>query len=356
MKKLKKFFINGLIRTVLSLFYAALFKIQSFKISESSNSKKLDPIEINITNDAASFNYQNYSDNDPMYNDKNCGDETISNKISFHESDSSDESNLSDQDISFTNSLNKSHEDDHEFENVYNHSETKCLKKAEHISITSTRSKSNFVLNFLKFRNFKTKKAVILICFILSYISFNNYLIYSSYSKSTESDSFESVSFSKDYENSNEINQESYSCSFNSILSGFKQILKIFFYDLNDAKQRYKSNFTNSSLKILIDPQDLDVAGLVLDKSDLGRILLNDQYFDEEYKDYLNDTKNNHTVRLKQLRPCVLAKLNPYDKEIMQFVKKENSLKCNPKQNWIYIENGKHTFFIKISSFINIPG
>jgi hypothetical protein len=345
MKKLKKFFINGLIRTVLSLFYAVLFKIQSFKISESSNSKKLDPIEINITNDAASFNYHNYSDDDPMHNDKNCGGETISNKNSLHESDSSDESNFSDQDISFTNGINKSHED--EFKNFYMHSETKYLRKVEHISITSTRSKSNFVFNFLKLRNFKKKKAVLLICFILAYISFNNYLIYSSYNKSTESDSFESSSFSKDYENSNEINQESYFYSFNSILSGFKQILKIFFYDLNDPNQRFESNFTNSSLKILIDPQDLDAAGLVLDKSDLGRILLNDEYFDEDYIGYLNDTKSNHTVRLKQLRPCVLAKLNPYDKEIMQFVQKENSLKCNPKQNWIYIENGRHTFLLK---------
>ena len=36
----------------------------------------------------------------------------------------------------------------------------------------------------------------------------------------------------------------------------------------------------------------------------------------------------------------MLPKLNPYDREIMQFVKREEDIRCNPKKNWIYIENG----------------
>ena len=341
MKKFfKKIFLNGLIRSVLALFYAILFKIQSFKISDSSlNTKKFDLIENNFSSNSAPLSYRN--DNDTTSSNEDDDEEIISNKNSLiKESENFDESNLSDHESSFRNGLNKVNQNIHEYKNEYNQSirlDTKFLKSIEHVSISkTTRSKSNFVLNFFKSKNFNTKRVVICICVILTYVSLNNFLIYSSYDKSTESESFESVSFFRSNEDSfNDSYQKSLFFSFNSILSNFKQFVSVFLYDITDVTQKYDSNITNSSFKILIDPHDLDVASLVLDKNDAKRILLTDQYFDEEENDHFNE---------KKIRPCVLAKLNPYDKEIMQFVQKENSLKCNPKQNWIYIENGKNEF------------
>lgn len=57
-----------------------------------------------------------------------------------------------------------------------------------------------------------------------------------------------------------------------------------------------------------------------------------DLYNNSSYGD-LNKNRMKH-------RECMLPKLNPYDREIMQFVKKEEEIRCNPKKNWIYIENG----------------
>ena len=55
-------------------------------------------------------------------------------------------------------------------------------------------------------------------------------------------------------------------------------------------------------------------------------IHLNESFFNE----------NNQTTK----RVCFIPKLNAFDSEIMQFVKREEQLKCNPKMNWVYVENG----------------
>lgn len=72
--------------------------------------------------------------------------------------------------------------------------------------------------------------------------------------------------------------------------------------------------------------QDVEIArNIFLDKN---------RFYDENY--FINKFDNSKLEKDK----CVLPKLNPYDRNIMQFVKKEKFLKCNPKQNWIYVDKG----------------
>jgi hypothetical protein len=349
MKKIfKKIFLNGLIRTVLSLFYSILFKIQSFKIPESLlSSKKLDQIEISIASKQSTFNYHDSNDKDSSFSDEDeierCSDKNLS-----HESDSSD------KESSIKSGLTKVNQNTYEYKNEYDQYvrlDTKCLKAVENVNIstTSSGSKSKSILYFLKNKNFNMTKVIICVCVFIVYVSLNNYLIVFSYKKTTESESFEVDSYFKESDayTDNSLNFSYHQSFFNSILSTFDRFVSVVLYDLkNDMISKNASTFTNSSLKILIDPQDLDVAGLTIDQNDINRIILTDQYFDEEFNSYTNETRQNKSTKLKVVRPCVLAKLNPYEKEIMQFVQKETLLKCNPKQNWVFIENGKNFFNI----------
>jgi hypothetical protein len=109
---------------------------------------------------------------------------------------------------------------------------------------------------------------------------------------------------------------------------------------------------TNKVQLILIDPQDITLIGLNLSSGgDKRHIVLPESYFDEElnsstgdlFMNAKNATNLNSASSITSLskRLCVHPKLNPYDKELMQFVKKEHMLKCNPKRNWISVENGR---------------
>ncbi len=60
-------------------------------------------------------------------------------------------------------------------------------------------------------------------------------------------------------------------------------------------------------------------------------MLLDESYFTDSTFSKIPDQKR---------RQCLLPKLNPYDRSIMQFIKKETPLRCNPKQNWIYVKDG----------------
>ncbi len=75
-----------------------------------------------------------------------------------------------------------------------------------------------------------------------------------------------------------------------------------------------------------IDPEDLKLANLKINEE------TNIKYLDEAFF-----SQNSNSIIKSQ---CMLPKLDPYDQNIMQFVKQEPVLKCNPKQNWIYVENG----------------
>ncbi len=327
---------------MLSLFYSILFKIQSFKISQSLlSSQKPDQIEVNIANKQSTFNYHDSSDKDSSFSDEDDIEKSSDKNLSY-ESDSSDSS--------IKSGLTKVNQNTYEYKNEYDQYvrlDAKCLKAVENVNVstTSSRSKSKSILNFFKNKHFNITKVIICVCVFMVYVSLNNYLIVFSYKKSPESDTFEVDSFFKESDalTDNTLNYSYHQTFFNSILSTFDRFISVVLYDLkNDMISKNASTFTDSSLKILIDPQDLDVAGLTIDQNDINRIILTDQYFDEEYNSYTNETRHNKSAKLKVVRPCVLAKLNPYEKEIMQFVQKETLLKCNPKQNWVFIENGKN--------------
>lgn len=88
----------------------------------------------------------------------------------------------------------------------------------------------------------------------------------------------------------------------------------------------------------MIDPLDIEMMGLNSNELLKSKkfIFLNDAYFDDEESiENKTDLKLNSDLIYKNKnskRPCLLPKLNPYDTEIMQFVKKEEEIKCNPKK------------------------
>lgn len=84
-------------------------------------------------------------------------------------------------------------------------------------------------------------------------------------------------------------------------------------------------NADQPNLQIFVDSQDL-----VLDSLRNVTRIMNESYFDEEI-----DTGP---------RPCIHPNLNPFDKEILKFVVPERVLNCNPKQNWVTVENGTIVF------------
>jgi hypothetical protein len=96
----------------------------------------------------------------------------------------------------------------------------------------------------------------------------------------------------------------------------------------------------NSTL--YIDQLDIEIPGLNF--QDLAKNshvkILNESFYDEEENPGVNNKNHSKKNFKSMVRPCVLPSLNPYDSEIMQFVKKEPDLRCNPKKNWIFVENG----------------
>ncbi len=92
----------------------------------------------------------------------------------------------------------------------------------------------------------------------------------------------------------------------------------------------YSPNSTRS-IQALIDPQDIELGNFKHVLTNTNVKLLDEAYFTDQHSSPTPD---------KTRRQCLLPKLNPYDRSIMQFIKKESPLICNPKQNWIYVENG----------------
>lgn len=143
----------------------------------------------------------------------------------------------------------------------------------------------------------------ILFLFILAYVALNNYLIMFVY--------YDSQNLK-----TNNIHEKNI-FSFISVLNGENKIEKI----ENDQMINSDENST-----IFIDPMDLDIKGFDKQLITAQYAFLSESYFYET-----NGSKN---------RSCVLPKLDPYEKELMQFVRKEPDIICNPKQNWIHVENG----------------
>ncbi|RMZ93589.1 hypothetical protein BpHYR1_050693 [Brachionus plicatilis] len=145
------------------------------------------------------------------------------------------------------------------------------------------------------------KAILMLFIFILAYVGLNNYLIMFVY-------------YGSQNLKSNHLSEKNkIFFPFVSLLSD--QTNKI--GKVNKSEDKILSeNFT-----ILIDPLDLDYRGIEKNASSTKLVFLPESYFQP----------NSH---------CVLPKLDPYEKDLMQFVKKEPDIICNPKQNWIYVQNG----------------
>ncbi len=212
---------------------------------------------------------------------------------------------------------------------------------------------------------------VLFVLFVAGYVCLNNYLImffyHKSYSASTSTRSMLHTSTDNAFDLARKSGTDRAALFFLSIipfsfvidrLNSRQNAIKLDQANFIKTQMEIEEKRLNKTIKyldldhtLLLDPQDIEITGM--DFGDLYKIrdrypdkfvLLNESFFDEdEYQSgsFINNIRNeSNEVARKEQRPCVHPILNPYDSEIMQFVKKETELKCNPKRNWIYVENG----------------
>jgi len=99
-----------------------------------------------------------------------------------------------------------------------------------------------------------------------------------------------------------------------------------------EPNKKILSRAKESNFPVLIDPQDLNELNMSKILTENNFSILKDSYYED------NEEKSNTPHKPK--RVCFIPKLSAFNAEIMQFVKKEQELKCNPKQNWVWVENG----------------
>lgn len=182
---------------------------------------------------------------------------------------------------------------------------------------------------------FKIKTIFLFVLFVVAYVCLNNYLIMFVYIKSsTSTSSYASKSratttlLPEASSNVNKSLSDRFRSLFSSLLSSNKDVPSDEDSSMDTSKEI--SNSTDNS-SVIIDPADVIEAHLNMSwfLNNNRYTILDNSYFDE---------KNTETKASK--RVCFIPKLNAYDPEIMQFVKKETDLKCNPKTNWVSVENG----------------
>jgi hypothetical protein len=103
--------------------------------------------------------------------------------------------------------------------------------------------------------------------------------------------------------------------------------LIMFIYFDNSAQRSTLKEITSeiSTDRIHFDSQDLVFESF---KKSSNQFLIEESYF------------GNDSVP----RPCIHPKLDPFDKEILKFVVPERIINCNPKQNWVTVENASIVF------------
>jgi hypothetical protein len=260
-------------------------------------------------------------------------------------------------------------------------SNSRLLQKQTVLSETSRLLNQHNLSQSLSDRIFRVKTVVLFVLFIATYVCLNNYIIimffyHKSYATSaSSSSSTRATPHAVPNANSSGLLRKTGDGTvatfyFLSIIP-FSYIFDRFNFRQNAAlkldresalrtQNEIDERRMNDSMKyfdmnrtLLLDPQDIEIAGL--DFRDLHAlrerypakfVLLNESFFeelsadDEKYSSMKYAESSGRGVRKETQRPCVHPTLNPYDSEIMQFVKKEAELKCNPKRNWIYVENG----------------
>ena len=404
MKKLiKKSILNGIIRTVVSIFYTIFLKLKSksskidIKESKRFHVKKENFIEINNDCKISCLTYSNKSKIPKNFNQINF----ISNQhLSKKNFESKEEFH-----VKYSNTYcKKKVKNEYVFDenNVqtssFNHSYYNCSNYEDKFSAIKLhpQHKDTSQITTNENRFFRIRSIIVFVFIIVGYVSLNNYFIMFVYFQSTANQKLFDVqstttSFTPTTTKSHQIIKkiESNDLSFFQ----FRSFISLFSDDNDDNKkallQEENLQFKNTNIdinlvelntfKIFIDPIDLEVAGLNSSRILAGnghRVLLEETYFDEDdelvdinsgensnsknlnsginsYRKFnllkvenyelLDVVKRNNSSfekKKKIRRPCVHPNLNPYDKEIMKFVKKETELKCNPKINWIFVENG----------------
>jgi hypothetical protein len=353
-KFVKKSILNGLVRALVSFISTILISLKSNIIinNEDDQIKVIDSFNKNEPNKEHLININNNDLNRNVYtkidnntNDKNDSHLFFRNELK-HKSDdyetdddysSITSSASSSQSMSLSPSTKLLHKKYESFtpstlpQTPLLHPHSSKIKYKQYSLSFNKQDKNCFSKLLVKFCQFRG--VFLLVTLIIGYICLNNYLIiYVYYQPSITSSSSllpESMkSFNGTYYSDNDQSNDTLFISYfssqlnqNDVESG------------NTFKKRNDDHFQS-----LIDPLDIEVMRPQFKIDDkLRRIILNESYFDQ-FDDVSSNIKK--TDRLDDTNQCVHPKLDPYDPEIMQFVKKEFKLKCNPKENWIYVENG----------------
>jgi hypothetical protein len=172
---------------------------------------------------------------------------------------------------------------------------------------------------------FRTRTIFLVALFVIVYISLNNYLIMFVYIKMSTLTPASNIRHSREIHSYNW-----FSFQIKSFFSIFESsVIKNVTFEPN---KKILSRAKESNFPVLIDPQDLNELNMSKILTENNFSILKDSYYED------NEEKSNTPHKPK--RVCFIPKLSAFNAEIMQFVKKEQELKCNPKQNWVWVENG----------------
>jgi hypothetical protein len=401
MKKLiKKNIFNGIIRIIVSIIFSVYSKFKHYNINVEENKPSCEMVGVSNNDELkdiykdgqvqrcqdslnADYYHSNEKDSSLMQIDAT---KSIDSDGKKNDGDRKDDLK-SDKFATQNDHLSNYYEYINDSGNIIKVS-SNYLKQSSSISFAKTNSSIDNKNISLDKKCYKIRAIVLCILVVIGYVSLNNYLIMLVYYKSSAS----TISFASSQVSDPIILSKYNENSGRSLLFNMKHLGSFFNRqksktDISDSSRMHANNYeleeigyfydnkqpyelrniinNNSSYStVYVDQEDLEVANInkyILLKYNKHLELLPESYFDEEEDNIVNEKIsilisnatsgvsltntlgiNLETNRKKKYqKPCVHPKLNPYDSEIMQFVKKEAELKCNPKKNWVYIENGR---------------
>lgn len=354
MKKLiKKSLLNGFMRIILILVQNIISKFK--ENNNVGNNKTIESIIFNNIPKEKKLAINLEKKIGIMRNQKNKSDDLKQKYVNYEIKTKYSYYNFNQKEIIYNN-LNNSNvgkENLKDFQSLKDNSLTKIVSDLDRKNQTIASTL------FSVKRYYKCKAIIFCVLIVIGYVSLNNYLIMLVYYKSnsakfSSSSYFSSSSIRLKYSDSSLLfNMKPLASIFNkysndNYINKNMNHLKNDNYEIDDITYTYDTFYklNESDYIVNIDPEDLEVANLKIEKifnNKENYKLLSESYFEESYVLTKNSSniQSSKILDSKYFRPCVHPKLNPFDSDIMKFFKKEQDLRCNPKKNWIYIENGR---------------
>lgn len=205
---------------------------------------------------------------------------------------------------------------------------------------------NKWFLNYFKFNScnkyraykkfLKLKTLIICIFIIVLYVILNNYLIMFMY---FDKSSHSTISASKSNLWRKKLSNVPIMISSHSLLTSKLLFRNSSFDESNKNNNIEKKTYVDSLDLFITNMKNYDRNSNKDKNNNIARTNNTNINNDEiDYFDYNNYTKSNKNESVQ--RPCIHPNLNPFDNEILKFVIPEKNLTCNPRGNWVYVENG----------------